>query len=172
MAIAPTATISYIAGCSQSIEPDFSLLYVYSTLSGEFTQINKYFVAEMKKRGLWCEDLIQALKITGGSIQNTNLPDDIKERFKGAFELDQRKLIECAAARQKWIDMGQSLNLYANTDSLKALHDMYVLAWELGLKTTYYLRTKGASSVEKVSTENNTCSIEAMKRGEVCESCQ
>lgn len=173
MAIAPTATISYIAGCSQSIEPDFGVLFVYSTMSGEFTLINKYFVKKMKELGLWCDELITTIKAVDGDISLTNLPEEIKRQFKTAFKVDQNYLIKCAAARQKYIDMGQSLNLYSDTDSLKALHEMYIYAWKSGLKCTYYLRSKGASKIEKITVKDReTCSIEAMRNGEVCEACQ
>ena len=184
MAIAPTATISYICGCSQSIEPNFGVIFVYSTLSGEFTQINEYFVNDIKKAGLWSQEFIDAIKSVDGDLsklQNT-IPDKIKEKYKTAFHQDQIKLIDCAAARQKWIDQGQSLNLYNNKTSLKFLNDMYMHAWKSGLKTTYYLRSTAASAVEKstvsVKKEEYTeeevmaCSIEAMRNGEECEACQ
>jgi ribonucleoside-diphosphate reductase alpha chain len=180
MAIAPTATISYIVGCSQSTEPDFSVLWVYSTLSGEFTMINEYFVRKAKKLGIWNANLIDALKRADGDISLLDVPQELKDEFKTAFQVDQHKLIDCAALRQIWIDMGQSLNLYANHTSLKALNDMYFHAWRSGLKTTYYLRTTSASKVEKSSvsakeeksSEELACSIEAMRSGTVCEACQ
>ena len=190
MAIAPTATISYIAGCSQSIEPDFSMLYVYSTLSGDFTMTNTAFVEDMKRRKLWCPELIEALKVVDGDISTLSLPQEVKDQYKTAFAIPASRLIACAAARQKWIDQGQSLNLYADTTSLKTLNDMYMLAWKSGLKTTYYLRSKAASKIEKSTTsapktvdlpmqqaedsaQNEiACSIEARDRGESCESCQ
>ena len=184
MAIAPTATISYICGCSQSIEPNFGVIFVYSTLSGEFTQINEYFVEDIKKAGLWSQEFIDAIKSVDGDLsklENT-IPDKIKQKYKTAFHQDQLKLIDCAAARQKWIDQGQSLNLYNNKTSLKFLNDMYMHAWKSGLKTTYYLRSTAASVVEKstVSSQKReyteeevmACSIEAMRNGEECEACQ
>ena len=184
MAIAPTATISYICGCSQSIEPNFGVIFVYSTLSGEFTQINEYFVEDIKKAGLWSQYFVDAIKSVDGDLsklENT-IPDKIKEKYKTAFQQDQLKLIDCAAARQKWIDQGQSLNLYNNKTSLKFLNDMYMHAWKSGLKTTYYLRSTSASTVEKSTVSTNkkdyteeevaACSIEAMRNGEECEACQ
>lgn len=149
MAIAPTATISFICGCSQSIEPDFSMLYTYSTLSGEFTMFNEHFVARLKSRGLWGPHVAEWLKSTDGDIKDLPLPDDIKQEFRTAFDQPYQGLIDMAAARQKWIDQGQSLNLYYAGSSLKELNDMYFYAWKAGLKTTYYLRTKAASKVEK-----------------------
>ena len=184
MAIAPTATISYICGCSQSIEPNFGVIFVYSTLSGEFTQINEHFVNDIKKAGLWSQEFIDAIKSVDGDLSKlkNTIPDKIKEKYKTAFHQDQLKLIDCAAARQKWIDQGQSLNLYNNKTSLKFLNDMYMHAWKSGLKTTYYLRSTAASTVEKstVSAQKKeyteeevmACSIEAMRNGEECEACQ
>lgn len=183
MAIAPTATISYICGCSQSIEPNFGVMFVYSTLSGEFTQINEYFVEDIKKAGLWSQYFIDAIKSVDGDLsklENT-IPDKLKEKYKTAFQQDQLKLIDCGAARQKWIDQGQSLNLYNNKTSLKFLNDLYMHAWSSCLKTTYYLRNTSASTVEKStvsskkeysSEEAAACSIEAMRNGEDCEACQ
>ena len=182
MAIAPTATISYIQGCSQSIEPDYSALYVYSTLSGEFTMVNEHFVALAKKKGIWSQELIDALKSVDGDVTAlVDLSNDLKEEFKNAFDVSYETLIKAAAARQRWIDMGQSLNLYNKYESLKYLNDMYMLAWEECLKTTYYLRSKAATRLEKstVSAAKNSedesiiskpsaCSI--LDPG--CESCQ
>lgn len=182
MAIAPTATISYIQGCSQSIEPDYSALYVYSTLSGEFTMVNEHFVALAKKKGIWSQELIDALKSVDGDVTALiDLSDDLKEEFKNAFDVSHETLIKAAAARQRWIDMGQSLNLYNKYESLKYLNDMYMLAWEECLKTTYYLRSKAATRLEKstvsepqnkeesgIINEAKACSI--LDPG--CESCQ
>ena len=153
MAIAPTATISYIQGCSQSIEPDYSVLYVYSTLSGEFTMINQYFVDIAKKKGIWCNELVNALKEVDGDISLLSIDEDIKTEFLTAFDIDYSILIEAASARQKWIDMGQSLNLYNKRSSLKFLNDMYMYCWEKGLKSTYYLRSKSATRLEKSTVD-------------------
>jgi len=150
MAIAPTATISSIVGCAPSIEPRYSVLYVYSTLSGEFTMANQYFVEDLKKLDLWSHDMLNKIKNHDGDLtQISEIPDHIKIKYKTAFQQDQFKMIEAAAARQKWIDMGQSLNLYNSETSLRYMNDMYMKAWEVGLKTTYYLRNKAASKVEK-----------------------
>jgi ribonucleoside-diphosphate reductase alpha chain len=181
MAIAPTATISYIQGCSQSIEPDYSVLFVYSTLSGEFTMINEHFVAAAKKSGIWSQALVDALKSVDGDVNSlVDLDHSLKEQFKNAFDIDFHTLIEAAAARQKWIDMGQSLNLYNKHESLKYLNDMYLYAWKKGLKTTYYLRGKAATRLEKstISDTNlkNESIIDVPKVCSVldpgCESCQ
>ncbi|MDC1324982.1 ribonucleoside-diphosphate reductase subunit alpha [Ulvibacter sp.] len=179
MAIAPTATISYIQGCSQSIEPDYSILYVYSTLSGEFTMVNEHFVAMAKKKGIWCQELVDALKTADGDVMAVDLDEDIQREFMTAFDIEPEILIKAAAERQKWIDMGQSLNLYNKHDSLKFLNDLYFCAWENGLKTTYYLRGKAATRVEKSTVSFKSAEepeVEEIKACSVldpgCESCQ
>jgi ribonucleoside-diphosphate reductase alpha chain len=150
MAIAPTATISNICGVSQSIEPTFQNLFVKSNLSGEFTVVNPYLVAELKKHDLWDAVMINDLKYYDGSLQKIErVPDELKQMYATAFELDARWLIEAASRRQKWIDQAQSLNLYMAEPSGKKLDNLYKLAWVRGLKTTYYLRTIGATHVEK-----------------------
>lgn len=156
MAIAPTATIANIIGVSFCNEPDYKHLYVKSNLSGEFTICNRYLVDALKKLDLWDEQMIDDLKYFDGSIQEIErVPDEIKRRFPTAFEIDHEWIIECASRRQKWIDMGQSLNLYMAETSGKKLHAMYTLAWKKGLKTTYYLRSMGATQVEKSTMDVN-----------------
>ncbi|MGF1678827.1 MAG: ribonucleoside-diphosphate reductase subunit alpha [Candidatus Methylacidiphilales bacterium] len=156
MAIAPTATISNISGVSQSIEPAYKHLFVKSNLSGEFTVANVYLVNELKKRGLWDEEMIDDLKYYDGSIDAIDrIPEDVKRLFITAFELEARWLIECASRRQKWIDMGQSLNLYICKPDGKTLSNMYQFAWEKGLKTTYYLRSLAATQIEKSTMDIN-----------------
>jgi ribonucleoside-diphosphate reductase alpha chain len=154
MAIAPTATISYIQGCSPSVEPDFSTLFVYENKSGNLFITNEWFVKECKKLGIWNPTLIEMLKAVDGDVSRLNgqLPVELKDRYRTAFDHDQFKLIEAAAAKQKWIDMGQSLNLFNNKNSLKYLNDLYFHARDLGLKSTYYLRNKSASEIEKSTT--------------------
>ncbi len=150
MAIAPTATISNIAGVTQSIEPIYQNLFVKSNLSGEFTVVNLHLVRDLKKLGLWDDVMINDLKHYNGGIQNiARIPDEIKRLYTTAFELDPRWLVEAAARRQKWIDQAQSLNLYMATPSGRDLDNLYKLAWVRGLKTTYYLRSLGATHVEK-----------------------
>ena len=175
MAIAPTATIGYINGVEQSIEPNFSVLFVYENKSGNFYITNEHFVKDAKDRGIWTPDLAALIKNVDGdlSLLNGDIPADLKEKYKTAFDRDMFKLIECNAVRQKWIDQSVSFNLYNNSTSLKHLNDIYMASWEAGLKTTYYLRNRAASKVEKSTTEEpSACSIEAMKNGEICESCQ
>lgn len=158
MAIAPTATISFIAGCSQSVEPDFGVMYVYSTLSGEFTLMNQHFIKDMKDRGIWDTDMVELIKHVDGDLGQLDdeiIPVELKKKYRTAFQLDQKKLVECAAARQKWIDQGQSLNLYNDQTSLKILNDIYMHAWQTGLKTTYYLRNSSASRVEKSTIDKD-----------------
>jgi ribonucleoside-diphosphate reductase alpha chain len=156
MAIAPTATISNITGVSQSIEPNYKHLYAKSNLSGEFIVHNEFLVDELKKLGIWDEDIIDDLKYFDGSIQEIErIPDELKKIYLTAFEIEPEWLIECGSRRQKWIDMGQSLNLYIAEPSGKKLHDMYMSAWRKGLKTTYYLRSLGATQIEKSTTDVN-----------------
>jgi ribonucleoside-diphosphate reductase alpha chain len=156
LAIAPTATISNITGVSQSIEPMYKHLFVKSNLSGEFTIPNTYLVDALKEKGLWDEQMLDDLKYFDGSIREIDrIPEEIKQVFLTAFEIDPEWLIECASRRQKWIDMGQSLNLYLFEPSGKKLHQMYFLAWTKGLKTTYYLRSVAATQIEKSTTDIN-----------------
>jgi len=156
MAIAPTATISNIQGVTQSIEPLYTNLFVKSNLSGEFTIVNEALVAELEAIGIWDEDLLAEMKYWDGSIGAIErIPVEIRKRYPTAFEIEPEWLIEAAARRQKWIDMGQSLNLYIAEPSGKRLNDMYMQAWESGLKTTYYLRSRGATSNEKSTLDIN-----------------
>ncbi len=150
MAIAPTATISNICGVSQSIEPTYQNLFVKSNLSGEFTVVNPYLVDDLKKIGLWDEVMINDLKYYDGSVQQIErIPEEIKQLYATAFETDPRWLIEAGSRRQKWIDQSQSLNLYMAEPDGKKLDTLYKQAWLRGLKTTYYLRSVGATHVEK-----------------------
>lgn len=195
MAIAPTATIANITGVIPSNEPIYKHLFVKSNLSGEFTVVNPYLVDKLKSASLWDEEMIDDLKYFDGSIREIErIPAEIKNVFLNAFEIEPEWLIECAARRQKWIDMGQSLNLYLAEPSGKKLHQMYMLGWEKGLKTHYYLRSLGATQIEKSSMDVNKRGIQprwmknksasnnivveredkpkACNLGEACESCQ
>jgi ribonucleoside-diphosphate reductase alpha chain len=150
MAIAPTATISNICGVAQSIEPAYQNLYVKSNMSGDFTVVNEFLVRDLKARGLWDEVMVNDLKYFDGSIGSIDrIPDDLKSLYATAFEIDSAWLIEAASRRQKWIDQSQSLNLYIANSSGKKLDALYRLAWSRGLKTTYYLRSRSATHVEK-----------------------
>tara|TARA_B000000475_G_scaffold266329_1_gene255957 strand:- start:755 stop:2995 length:2241 start_codon:yes stop_codon:yes gene_type:complete len=157
MAIAPTATIANITGVSQSIEPTYQNLYVKSNLSGEFTVVNPYLIEELKKENLWDEVMLSDLKYFEGSLKQINrVPEHIKNKFKTAFEVEPRFIVEAASRRQKWIDQAQSLNLYiANVDG-KKLDITYRMAWYKGLKTTYYLRSMGATATEKSTVERSS----------------
>ncbi len=203
MAIAPTATISNIVGVGQSIEPTYKHLFAKANLSGDFTTANTHLVADLKKLGLWDDEMVDDLKYFDGVISEIErIPATLKELYRTAFEIEPRWLVECASRRQKWIDMGQSLNLYMAQPSGRQLHEMYLLAWERGLKTTYYLRAQAATQIEKSTTDINrrglqprwmknrsasadlevrreltaeekaACSIEAMRNGGTCEACQ
>ena len=153
MAIAPTATISNIAGSYQSIEPTYRNLFVKSNLSGDFTITNEYLVNDLKNLGLWDEQMLDDLKHYDGSLQHIDrIPEDLKHLYKTAFEVDIFALIAATSRRQKWIDMGVSFNLYIAQPSGKLLNDMYMACWKKGLKTTYYLRGQGATRIEKSTT--------------------
>ena len=150
VAIAPTATISNIIGVSACIEPTFQNLFVKSNLSGEFTVVNEYLVRDLKERGLWDEVMIADLKYFDGTLSKIDrVPQDLRDLYATAFEVEPSWLVEAASRRQKWIDQAQSLNIYMAGASGKKLDDTYKLAWLRGLKTTYYLRTMAATHVEK-----------------------
>ncbi len=180
MAIAPTATISNICGVSQSIEPTYQNLFVKSNLSGEFTVVNPYLAHDLKERGIWDDVMVNDLKYFDGSVQEIDrIPSDLKEIYATAFEVDSRWLVEAASRRQKWIDQGQSLNLYMAEPSGKKLDNLYKLAWVRGLKTTYYLRSLGATHMEKStsnSSENQSTPVEEPQACSIldpdCEACQ
>ena len=157
MAIAPTATIANITGVSQSIEPTYQNLYVKSNLSGEFTVVNPYLIEELKKENLWDDVMLSDLKYYEGSLSQINrIPEHIKEKFKTAFEVEPRFIVESASRRQKWIDQAQSLNLYIGNVDGKKLDVTYRMAWYKGLKTTYYLRAMGATATEKSTVDRST----------------
>lgn len=157
MAIAPTATIANITGVSQSIEPTYQNLYVKSNLSGEFTVVNPYMVRDLKARGLWDQVMVNDLKYYDGSLQQIDrVPNDLKAIYATAFEVEPRWIVDAASRRQKWIDQGQSLNLYMAGASGKKLDITYRMAWLRGLKTTYYLRALGATSTEKSTVDRGT----------------
>jgi len=188
LAIAPTATIANITGLSQCIEPTYQNLYVKSNLSGEFTVVNEYLVRDLKKLNLWDDVMIADLKYFDGSLAKIDrIPPEVRNLYATAFEVEPKWLVECAARRQKWVDQSQSLNIYMAGASGKKLDDTYKLAWIRGLKTTYYLRTLGATSAEKSTvttgqlnavnsdggltapaTDAKFCSIDNPE----CESCQ
>ena len=156
MAIAPTATIANITGVSQSIEPTYQNLFVKSNLSGEFTVVNPYLIEELKKENLWDDVMLSDLKYFEGSLSQINrIPEAIKERFKTAFEIEPRFIVEAASRRQKWIDQAQSLNLYIGNVDGKKLDVTYRMAWYKGLKTTYYLRSMGATATEKSTVDRS-----------------
>jgi ribonucleoside-diphosphate reductase alpha chain len=150
VAIAPTATISNIIGVDASIEPCFGNLSVKSNLSGEFTVVNEYLVRDLKRLGLWDDVMVMDLKHFEGSLRAIDrVPDELKRLYATAFEVEPLWLVEAASRRQKWIDQAQSLNIYMAGASGKKLDETYKLAWQRGLKTTYYLRTTSATNAEK-----------------------
>ncbi len=150
MAVAPTATIANISGCTPTIEPIYKNIYVKSNASGDFTVVNKKLVEELKALNLWDDEMLGKLKYNDGSIaQITEIPEDVRKKYKEVFEIDGRWLMRAAAARGKWIDQSQSMNVFYAGKSGKDISDLYHYAWDLGLKTTYYLRSLAASQVEK-----------------------
>ncbi|HWA87469.1 MAG TPA: ribonucleoside-diphosphate reductase subunit alpha [Opitutus sp.] len=152
LAIAPTATISNITATSPCIEPTYKNLFVKSNLSGEFIVLNPFLVKDLKARGLWDQDMIDNLKYFDGELKDIErIPADLKARYLTAFDIETKWIIEAAARRQKWIDQSQSVNLWIKTPDLKTLSHMYRAAWHAGLKTTYYLRSLGASNIEKAT---------------------
>ena len=183
LAIAPTATISNICGVSQSIEPTYQNLYVKSNLSGEFTVINPYLIEDFKRAKIWDEVMIKDLKYFDGQLGSiSRVPDNLKSLYQTCFEIDTRWLVEAAARRQKWLDQSQSLNLYIPDTDGKKLDSAYKLAWIRGLKTTYYLRSLGATHVERSTTDNTESALNAVSNSSEgkqcliddpeCEACQ
>ena len=180
IAIAPTATIAAIAGCYECIEPQVSNLFKRETLSGEFMQVNRYLVAELKARGLWGDKMIGEVKKAEGSIQQIErIPEDLRAMYRTAWEIPQRSLIEMAADRGAFIDQSQSLNLFMEAPTIGKLSSMYMHAWKQGLKTTYYLRSRPATRINQTTTSGNgtfaadaeaavACSLE---NPETCEAC-
>ncbi len=173
MAIAPTATIANITGLTQSIEPTYSNLFVKSNLSGEFTIINMHLVEALKEIDMWDEVMVYDLKNLNGSLEGINrVPDDLKRLFATSFEVEPKWLIEAASRRQKWIDQSQSLNLYVSEPNGKKLDVMYKMAWLRGLKTTYYLRSRSATTSEKSTITNLELNAVAANQGsEAPEAC-
>ena len=176
IAIAPTATIASIAGCYECIEPQVSNLFKRETLSGDFLQINRYLVDELKQLGLWTDEMRDAIKVADGSVQGLSaLPDELRSIYRTAWELPMRALIDLAADRGAFIDQSQSLNLFIANPNIGQLSSMYMYAWKRGLKTTYYLRSRPATHIAKTTVSANSdreavvCSLE---NPESCEACQ
>lgn len=170
-------TNSWISGCSPSIEPDYSVLFTYTNLSGNFTVVNEWFVNKLKQLGLWTKGLLNKIKQLDGDISTLEeIPIRVRNQFKTAFNIDYHTLISAASERQKWIDMGQSLNLYYSGNSLRQLSNIYIYGWEEDLKTTYYLRSKAASSAEKTTIETKEYLNEPVKSCKIndpdCKSCE
>jgi ribonucleoside-diphosphate reductase alpha chain len=150
MAVAPTATISNISGCFPCIEPIYKNIYVKANISGEFTIVNRYLVDDLKELGLWNGDMLDQLKYYDGDISNIEeIPDHVKAKYREAFDVDPVHCLRLTAARGKWIDQSQSHNVFMKGKSGKKLQEIYLAAWKLGLKTTYYLRTLAATQIEK-----------------------
>jgi ribonucleoside-diphosphate reductase alpha chain len=178
LAVAPTATIANIMGTSPCIEPMYKNVFAKSNLSGDFMVLNPHLVADLKAAGLWSREMAARLKAVDGDLDLVDgVPAELAERYRTAFGIEPHWLIDAAARRAKWIDQSQSLNLFLASPDLKAMSHMYRRAWRAGLKTTYYLRTLGASRIEgptvtRTAPEAVACSIEAARNGEECEACQ
>jgi ribonucleoside-diphosphate reductase alpha chain len=178
IAIAPTATIASIAGCYECIEPQVSNLFKRETLSGDFLQVNKYLVDELRRVGLWNEETRNTIKHAEGSVKTlAGLSEEARMRFRTAWELPMKALIDMAAERGAFIDQSQSLNLFMATPSIGALSSMYMYAWEKGIKTTYYLRSRPATKIAKTTVEVKPVSdvdavVCSLENPEACEACQ
>ena len=156
IAIAPTATIASIVGCYECIEPQISNLFKRETLSGEFLQVNRYLIDELKRRNLWNEEMRMKLKLSEGSVQGIDeLPADLKLVYRTVWEVPMRGLIDMAKARNAYIDQSQSLNLFSESPNIGRLSSMYMYAWQSGLKTTYYLRSRPATRIAKTTVQAN-----------------
>jgi len=187
MAIAPTATIANISGCLPSVEPIYKNLYVKSNFSGDFTVVNDPLVRELQALGLWNDTMLEKIKKLDGNISTIlEIPETIRNKYKEVFQIDPYWIINHAVTRGKWIDQSQSINIFLSTQSGRVISDTYMLAWKMGMKTTYYLRTLAATSIEKTTVdlksqdtpkETETKSEvftrpQVVMAGEVCESCQ
>jgi ribonucleoside-diphosphate reductase alpha chain len=188
IAIAPTATISNIFGCTPCIEPTYKHIHTKSNMSGEFIRTNDHLLRDLQARGLWDDEMLADLKYFDGSVQGIErVPAELKTLYKTAFEIAPTWILQCAAVRQKWIDQAQSTNLWLAEGDARTASFMYREAWERGLKTTYYLRTLNKSTIdssnrdrrpatepkrEYAAEEKTACSIEAVRNGGVCEACQ
>lgn len=177
IAIAPTATIASIAGCYECIEPQVSNLFKRETLSGDFMQINTYLVKDLKDRGMWTEDMRSKIKRADGSVQTIDeLPADLRQLYRTAWELPQKSLVDLAAARGPYIDQSQSLNLFMATPTIGKLSSMYAYAWKQGIKTTYYLRSRPATRIRQTTADEKAVSDQdavacSLENPESCEAC-
>jgi len=177
IAIAPTATIASIAGCYECIEPQVSNLFKRETLSGDFLQVNRYLIDELKELGLWTEEIRDAIKLADGSVQNIQaVPPELRLIYRTAWELPMRALIDAAADRGAFIDQSQSLNLFMANPNIGQLSSMYMYAWKRGLKTTYYLRSRPATKIAKTTVQAGAADAGAvacsLENPETCEACQ
>jgi ribonucleoside-diphosphate reductase alpha chain len=162
IAIAPTATIASIVGCYECIEPQISNLFKRETLSGEFLQVNRYLIDDLRTRGLWTEEMRMRLKLAEGSVQGiAELSEDLKLLYRTVWEVPMRSLIDMARDRNAYIDQSQSLNLFAESPNIGKLSSMYMYAWKQGLKTTYYLRSRPATRIAKTTVQNQGNTREA-----------
>jgi len=179
IAIAPTATIASIVGSFESIEPQISNFFKRETLSGEFLNINRYLIHDLKKMGLWNAEMRAKIIEAEGSVQNIeSIPLEVREKYKTVWEVSQKTLIDMAASRSAFVDQSQSLNLFLEDPTIGKLSSMYMYAWKQGIKTTYYLRSRAKTKIKKTTVEEPkqftaeeavACSLE---NPETCEACQ
>ncbi len=170
IAVAPTATIASIVGCYECIEPQISNLFKRETLSGEFLQVNRYLIDDLRTRGLWTEEMRMRLKLAEGSVQGiAELPEDLKQLYRTVWEVPMRALIDMARDRNAYIDQSQSLNLFAESPNIGRLSSMYMYAWKQGLKTTYYLRSRPATRIAKTTVQNQASTRDAAPAGPTVE---
>jgi ribonucleoside-diphosphate reductase alpha chain len=188
IAIAPTATIASIAGCYECIEPQVSNLFKRETLSGDFVQVNKYLVKELQQAGLWNDEIRNKIKLSEGSVQDIEeFNDELKAIYRTAWEIPMRSLIDMMADRGAYIDQSASLNLFMESPNIGKLSSMYMYAWQKGLKTTYYLRSRPATKISQVTAEYKVAEIApdevkaysdeealacSLENPEACEACQ
>ena len=185
IAIAPTATIASIAGCYECVEPQTSNLFKRETLSGDFLQVNRYLVNELKKLGLWTPEVRDEIKQAEGSIQSiTRIPEALRNIYRTTWEVPMRSLIDMAAGRGAFIDQSASLNLFMESPNIGAMSSMYMYAWKQGIKTTYYLRSRPATKIAKTTVGHAAASVPrpeytpaeavacSLENPEACEACQ
>ncbi|HWK51840.1 MAG TPA: ribonucleoside-diphosphate reductase subunit alpha, partial [Steroidobacter sp.] len=180
IAIAPTATIASIAGCYECIEPQVSNLFKRETLSGDFLQVNRYLVEELKQLGLWTDEIRNQIKLADGSVQGiADIPEALRAIYRTAWELPMRALIDLAASRGAYIDQSQSLNLFMANPTIGQLSSMYMYAWKSGIKTTYYLRSRPATNIAKTTVQATQAQVSdtaavvcSLENPEMCEACQ
>jgi ribonucleoside-diphosphate reductase alpha chain len=171
MAIAPTATISLISGTTPCVEPIFRNIYIKENVGGSFIVVNQHMIDELQSLNLWNKEMIEKVKFNDGSIASIKeIPEHVRKKYKEAFEISPEWVLRAAGQRSKWIDQSASTNVFLDTSSGKILNDTYMLAWQLGLKTTYYLRSQGASSTEKMTANDSVMATPSVPAADIDQS--